>query len=109
MSEEHLSTLAFTSLPLHPAVMQGIVDAGFTWCTPIQAQTLPAALTGRDIAGQAQTGTGKTAAFLVALYQSLRSEEHTSELQSRQYLVCRLLLEKKKQNIRQSDRSQLST
>src|SRR5258706_2331518 len=51
--------------------MQGIVDAGFTWCTPIQAQTLPAALTGRDIAGQAQTGTGKTAAFLVALYQSL--------------------------------------
>src|SRR5258707_12698424 len=71
MSEEHLSNLAFTSLPLHPSVMQGIVDAGFTWCTPIQAQTLPAALTGRDIAGQAQTGTGKTEAFLVALYQSL--------------------------------------
>src|SRR5260221_12606903 len=71
MSEEHLSTLAFTSLPLHPAVMQGVIDAGFTRCTPIQAQTLPAALTGRDIAGQAQTGTGKTAAFLVALYQSL--------------------------------------
>ena len=71
MSDEHLSTLAFSSLPLHPALMQGIVEAGFTWCTPIQAQTLPAALTGRDIAGQAQTGTGKTAAFLVALYQSL--------------------------------------
>ena len=71
MSDEHLSTLAYTSLPLHPLVMQGVVDAGFTLCTPIQAQTLPAALTGRDIAGQAQTGTGKTAAFLVALYQSL--------------------------------------
>ena len=71
MSDEHLSNLAFTSLPMHPSVMQGIVDAGFTWCTPIQAQTLPAALTGRDIAGQAQTGTGKTAAYLVALYQSL--------------------------------------
>jgi len=71
MSDEHLSNLAFASLPLNPALMQGIVDAGFTWCTPIQAQTLPAALTGRDIAGQAQTGTGKTAAFLVALYQSL--------------------------------------
>ncbi len=71
MSDDHLSTLAFTSLPLHPQVMQGVVDAGFTMCTPIQAQTLPAALTGRDIAGQAQTGTGKTAAFLVALYQSL--------------------------------------
>src|SRR5258708_38869382 len=71
MSDEHLSTLAFDTLPLHPTIMQGIVEAGFTLCTPIQAQTLPAALTGRDIAGQAQTGTGKTAAFLVALYQSL--------------------------------------
>ena len=71
MSDEHLSTLAYSSLPLHPSLLQGIVEAGFTRCTPIQAQTLPAALTGRDIAGQAQTGTGKTAAFLVALYQSL--------------------------------------
>ena len=71
MSDEHLSTLAFGTLPLNPLLMQGIAEAGFTFCTPIQAQTLPAALTGRDIAGQAQTGTGKTAAFLVALYQSL--------------------------------------
>ncbi len=51
--------------------MAGIRDAGFLSCTPIQAQTLPLALTGRDVAGQAQTGTGKTAAFLVALYQAL--------------------------------------
>jgi ATP-dependent RNA helicase RhlB len=51
--------------------MEGIREAGFTLCTPIQAQTLPIALAGRDVAGQAQTGTGKTAAFLVALYQSL--------------------------------------
>ena len=71
MSDEHLSTLAFGTLPLNPLLMRGIVESGFTFCTPIQAQTLPAALTGRDIAGQAQTGTGKTAAFLVALYQSL--------------------------------------
>ena len=54
--------------------MAGIRDAGFVNCTPIQAQTLPLALAGRDIAGQAQTGTGKTAAFLVALYQSLLSK-----------------------------------
>ncbi len=47
---------------------------GFTHCTPIQAQTLPIALAGRDVAGQAQTGTGKTAAFLVALYQSLLTQ-----------------------------------
>jgi len=51
--------------------MEGIRDAGFTVCTPIQAQTLPIALAGHDVAGQAQTGTGKTAAFLVALYQAL--------------------------------------
>jgi ATP-dependent RNA helicase RhlB len=71
MSDQHLSSLAFRSLPLEPSLMQGIVEAGFTYCTPIQAQTLPIALQGRDVAGQAQTGTGKTAAFLVALYQSL--------------------------------------
>jgi ATP-dependent RNA helicase RhlB len=71
MSDEHLSTIAYASLPLAPSVMQGIVDAGFAFCTPIQAQTLPMALQGRDIAGQAQTGTGKTAAFLVSLFQKL--------------------------------------
>jgi ATP-dependent RNA helicase RhlB len=74
MSDEHLSSMTFGSLPLTTAVAQGIVDAGFTYCTPIQAQTLPIALQGRDVAGQAQTGTGKTAAFLVALYQSLLSK-----------------------------------
>jgi len=51
--------------------MQGIGDAGFAQCTPIQAQTLPIALGGHDVAGQAQTGTGKTAAFLIALYHAL--------------------------------------
>jgi ATP-dependent RNA helicase RhlB len=51
--------------------MQGVTAAGFTYCTPIQAQALPIALAGRDVGGQAQTGTGKTAAFLIALYQAL--------------------------------------
>ena len=51
--------------------MQGVTAAGFSYCTPIQAQALPIALAGRDVAGQAQTGTGKTAAFLIALYQAL--------------------------------------
>src|SRR5437868_6818742 len=71
MTEAHLGPVAFASLGLHPKVMDGIRQAGFTQCTPIQAQTLPIALAGRDVAGQAQTGTGKTAAFLVALYQAL--------------------------------------
>ena len=52
-------------------VRRGIADAGFTDCTPIQASTLPLALAGRDVAGQAQTGTGKTAAFLIATFTRL--------------------------------------
>jgi ATP-dependent RNA helicase RhlB len=71
MSDNHLSTISYASLPLVAPLMQGIVDAGFEFCTPIQAQTLPHSLAGRDIAGQAQTGTGKTAAFLVSIYQTL--------------------------------------
>jgi ATP-dependent RNA helicase RhlB len=63
--------VTFASLGLRPELMQGIRQAGFVNCTPIQAQTLPIALAGHDVAGQAQTGTGKTAAFLVALYQNL--------------------------------------
>jgi ATP-dependent RNA helicase RhlB len=62
---------AFASLSLESTLQAGIRDAGFVNCTPIQAQTLPVALLGRDVAGQAQTGTGKTAAFLIALYQQL--------------------------------------
>src|ERR1700745_4535576 len=71
MTEPHSGSPTFESFGLAPPLMQGIRDAGFTYCTPIQAQTLPLALSGRDVAGQAQTGTGKTAAFLVALYQAL--------------------------------------
>ena len=71
MTETHLSELTFASLDLVPEVARGITDAGFVRATPVQASTLPIALTGKDVAGQAQTGTGKTAAFLVALYQRL--------------------------------------
>jgi ATP-dependent RNA helicase RhlB len=71
MTETHLSELTFASLNLVPEVARGISDAGFVRATPVQASTLPIALSGKDVAGQAQTGTGKTAAFLVALYQRL--------------------------------------
>ena len=71
MTDSRSDSITFASLGLKPEVMQGIGEAGFVTCTPIQAQTLPIALAGRDVAGQAQTGTGKTAAFLVALYQAL--------------------------------------
>ncbi len=71
MSEDHLSELRFDSLELHESIRAGIRDAGFEFCTPIQASTLPIALKPGDVAGQAQTGTGKTAAFLIAAYQRL--------------------------------------
>jgi ATP-dependent RNA helicase RhlB len=67
----HLSELRFDSLALPEPVARGVAEAGFERCTPIQAETLPIALAGRDVAGQAQTGTGKTAAFLVALFSDL--------------------------------------
>ncbi|NCF16374.1 MAG: DEAD/DEAH box helicase [Gammaproteobacteria bacterium] len=75
MSENHLSDLRFDSLPLDERIQAGIRDAGFEFCTPIQADTLPIALKGHDVAGQAQTGTGKTAAFLIAAFQRLLSVE----------------------------------
>jgi ATP-dependent RNA helicase RhlB len=71
MTDARPESVSFASLGLIDEVMAGIKQAGFVECTPIQAQTLPLALAGRDVAGQAQTGTGKTAAFLVALYQAL--------------------------------------
>lgn len=67
----HLSDKKFSQFDLPSTLLQGITKAGFEFCTPIQAETLPVALSGKDIAGQAQTGTGKTAAFLVALYNHL--------------------------------------
>mgnify|MGYP001085805434 FL=1 len=75
MTQSHLSDLRFDTLSLHESLQAGIRDAGFEFCTPIQAQTLPIALKGDDVAGQAQTGTGKTAAFLIAAYQKLLSQE----------------------------------
>jgi ATP-dependent RNA helicase RhlB len=57
----------FQDLNLPPEVMHAIADLNFQYCTPIQAAILPAALEGRDAFGKAQTGTGKTAAFLIAM------------------------------------------
>ncbi len=71
MSEQVLTDCFFDNFDLHPSLLAGLHESGFTRCTPIQALTLPVALAGRDVAGQAQTGTGKTGAFLVAAMQRL--------------------------------------
>jgi len=61
----------FEELDIPEQVLEGIRAAGFAECTPVQALTLPEALRGRDIAAQAQTGTGKTAAFLIAVFSRM--------------------------------------
>ena len=74
MSDAHLSQLTFESLNIPESVKRGLAELGLTRCTPIQEQTLPEALAGHDVAGQAQTGTGKTAAYLIALFNRLLTE-----------------------------------
>lgn len=79
MSDKPLTDITFASFDLHPALLAGLENAGFSRCTPIQALTLPVALAGRDVAGQAQTGTGKTLAFLVAVMNRLLSRPALAE------------------------------
>ncbi|WP_297528082.1 ATP-dependent RNA helicase RhlB [Thiohalobacter sp.] len=79
MSDTHITDVPFASLGLRPEIMQGVEEAGFQYCTPIQAKALPLALAGHDVAGQAQTGTGKTAAFLLATFQRLLEQPAPSE------------------------------
>ncbi|MCH1476638.1 MAG: DEAD/DEAH box helicase, partial [Arenicellales bacterium] len=67
----YLTETRFSDLALDERLLSGLTDAGFDFCTKIQAESLPIALTGQDVAGQAQTGTGKTAAFLLAIFNHL--------------------------------------
>jgi len=66
-----LTQTRFDSFNLPEAILEGLNAAGFVYCSPIQEQTLPVSLAGHDVAGQAQTGTGKTAAFLVTVFSRL--------------------------------------
>jgi len=75
-SPKFLTNTSFNDFNLPHEILSGIYDAGFEYCTPIQAQTLPPSLEGKDIAGQAQTGTGKTAAFLVTIFTKLLSSQN---------------------------------
>ncbi len=79
MTDKHITDITFKSFELPVELQQGIEDTGFSYCTPIQAETLPVALAGKDVSGQAQTGTGKTAAFLIATFAHLLGKPATSE------------------------------
>ncbi|RKZ60681.1 MAG: RNA helicase [Gammaproteobacteria bacterium] len=67
----HLTETRFKDFDITHELIKGLDEAGFEFCTPIQEQSIPIALTGKDVAGEAQTGTGKTAAFMVACINRL--------------------------------------
>ncbi len=62
-----METVKFEELNLTPQIMRAIKEIGFEEATPIQSQAIPAVLSGSDVIGQAQTGTGKTASFGIPL------------------------------------------
>jgi ATP-dependent RNA helicase DeaD len=68
---KHMQVQYFKDLPLSPEVMRGIEELGFTDLFPIQAQAVTPLLEGKDVIGQAQTGTGKTAAFAIPMIERL--------------------------------------
>jgi ATP-dependent RNA helicase RhlB len=84
MSDQHLTEARFSDFDLPEQLMEGITESGFEFCTPIQAQTIPLLLEGKDIAGQAQTGTGKTAAFLVATFTRLLRNQPAADRKPQQ-------------------------
>ena len=81
---QQLSKIHFNQLELPETVRRGVLEAGFEYCTAIQALSLPHALDGKDVAGQAQTGTGKTAAYLLALFTYLLRQPPPSKRRATQ-------------------------
>jgi ATP-dependent RNA helicase RhlB len=79
MSTTHLTETRFSNLELSDSILHSLNSAGFKCCTPIQDRALPLRLRDRDIAGQAQTGTGKTATFLLATFQRLLNDTEAKE------------------------------
>jgi ATP-dependent RNA helicase DeaD len=68
-------TTAFDALNLHPQLVQAVTESGYTAPTPIQSAVIPLMLAGHDVVGQAQTGTGKTAAFALPVLNNLSGDE----------------------------------
>ncbi|MDY4280281.1 MAG: ATP-dependent RNA helicase RhlB [[Pasteurella] mairii] len=88
MQNHHLSQRRFADLPLHPTLLQALQQQGFEYCTPIQALSLPVSLQGHDVAGQAQTGTGKTMAFLTATFHHLLQNPSKATSQPRALILA---------------------
>lgn len=88
MNKTHLTEITFAELSLEPQVVTGLEAMGFKNCTAIQAQSLPILLDNKDIAGQAQTGEGKTIAFLAATFHKLLQDKTTSHNQPRALIMA---------------------
>ena len=71
-----METVKFDELQLDERIIRAITEMGFEEASPIQAQAIPVAMEGRDMIGQAQTGTGKTAAFSIPILQKLYKTDH---------------------------------
>lgn len=76
---EEKPRIPFAFLNLDPRLQKGIDDQGFSTCTPIQSEALPHTLLHKDVIGKAQTGTGKTAAFLITIIQNLLTTPEQEE------------------------------
>ncbi len=80
MHENQNSELAFADLNLSPPVLKALDEVGYESPSPIQAQTIPFLLQGRDVLGQAQTGTGKTAAFALPILTQINLEQREPQV-----------------------------
>lgn len=78
--EEKEGQLRFHDLDLSPRLMKGIFECGYQYCTPIQSLILPESCKGKDVSGRAQTGTGKTAAFLVTVFKRLMENSRDNDI-----------------------------
>ncbi|RMG57595.1 MAG: DEAD/DEAH box helicase [Gammaproteobacteria bacterium] len=76
MTETHQTELSFSELDLPEPLMRAVAEAGYEQPSPIQAGAIPHLLQGRDLLGQAQTGTGKTAAFALPLLAAIDPQQH---------------------------------
>jgi len=88
MPTTHLTDTKFSDLPIQQQVVDALSEANFNLCTPIQALSLPPLLEGNDLAGQAQTGTGTTIAFLVATFHYLLTNPQDSKRQPRAIIMA---------------------
>jgi ATP-dependent RNA helicase RhlB len=88
MNKSHLTETKFTELNLADNVIAGLNAMGFENCTSIQAKSLPVLMQGKDIAGQAQTGEGKTIAFLAATFHHLLSKSAPTHNQPRAIIMA---------------------